>query len=133
MKIIRGEIPEFINEEGVISFFEYHEKFKFCAKRLFWVTNVPPGGERGCHAHHKTVQLLICIRGRIKVKMHDGKESKSFFIKENDYVLIPEMVWDSQVFYSSSDILVVLASTKYDPKDYINEFEDFIMLCNKKK
>ena len=128
MNIIKGEVPEFINEEGVISFFEYHEKFKFCAKRLFWVTNVPPGGERGCHAHYKTEQILICIKGRIKVKLHNGKEEEEFFIKENDYVFVPKMIWDSQVFYSSSDVLVVLASTKYNPNDYINDFQKFLEL-----
>lgn len=130
MNVIRGEIPSYIDAKGVLSFFEYTSELKFTSRRVFWITNVASGTERGNHAHYTTKQILICIRGRIKVKLHDGTNEISFFIKENDYVVVPEMIWDSQIFYSTNDILLVLANTDYSQKDYITDFETFKKLLH---
>ena len=101
----------------------------FNVKRIFYVTNVPKGEERGQHAHYQTQQQLICIQGNIDVKLHDGKELKTYNIKDGESIFIDKMIYDSQVFNTGKDILLVLCSTNYDKGDYIEDFDEFIELA----
>jgi hypothetical protein len=39
------------------------------------------------------------------------------------------MVWASQFKYSADAVLLVLASHRYDPDDYIRDYDDFLALA----
>ena len=93
----------------------------FQPKRLFLVTNVPKGERRGDHAHFSTKQFLLCLRGEIDVELFDGKKTQVYTIIEGEGIYIPEMTWDSQVFKTGDDLLLVIASTEYDETDYITD------------
>jgi len=101
------------------------DQFPFIPKRLFIVKNVPQGYRRGEHAHYKTQQYLICLRGFIKVALHNGKVLDECILKEGDAILIREMMWDYQEFLTDNDVLLVVCSTKFDLNDYIGDFEEF--------
>ena len=47
----------------------------FEIKRIYYITNVPFGVERGYHAHKKLQQVLICLNGSVKILI-DGFERK---------------------------------------------------------
>lgn len=98
----------------------------FEPRRVFYVYSVPKGEERGMHAHYKTEQILICIKGQIKVKLHDGEIASEIILNPNDHIYIGKMVWDSQVFLTGEDVLLSLCSTKYDKLDYIEDFFQFV-------
>jgi hypothetical protein len=100
----------------------------FDPKRIFYVSDVPKGEERGCHAHFETRQLLICLQGVILVKLHDGKELRDFKLYPNESVLVEKMIWDSQVFKTGRDVLLSICSTNYDPSDYIEDFKEFLRI-----
>ena len=38
---------------------------------------------------------------------------------------IPEMIWDEQVYLTPDTVLLVLSNMKYNPDDYIHDFEKF--------
>jgi UDP-2-acetamido-3-amino-2,3-dideoxy-glucuronate N-acetyltransferase len=97
----------------------------FTPKRIFMVTQVPKDVKRGDHAHYTTKQLLVCLKGVIEVELFDGVRSFESTLEEGDSLYVPEMVWDSQVFKTGEDILMVLASTDYDPSDYITDMGKF--------
>ncbi len=103
----------------------------FKPKRIFYITNVPLNEERGGHAHYKTKQLLICIKGVIGVKLHNGHNLKQYVIKEGESIFIDKMIWDSQSFLTGKDILLVICNTEYDKEDYIENFEEFKTLTDK--
>ena len=102
----------------------------FTPKRIFIVTRVPKGVKRGDHAHYTTKQLLICLKGVINVELFDGVQSFESTLEEGESIYVPEMMWDSQVFKTGEDILMVLASTDYDPSDYITDREKFKSIIN---
>lgn len=106
-------------------------QFPFTPKRIFLVKDVPVGVVRGEHSHYETQQLLICLRGKIKVNLHDGKSLTSSVLKENDTVFVDKMVWDSQEFLTYDSMLLVIASTHYDKQDYIEDFSYFLNLTKK--
>ena len=102
------------------------DSLTFSPKRLFYVYGVPQGEERGFHAHHETQQLLVCVRGAVLVKLHDGFHEQYFTLSQNDSVFVDKMIWDSQVYLTGDDILLSICSTKYDKKDYIEDFKVFL-------
>jgi len=110
---------------GILSVLEF-DKMPFSVRRVFWVTDVPQGEERGNHAHCQTEQMLICIKGAIMVRTDDGKGRKEHMLRPGDYQYVGRMVWDSQVFLTGKDILLVMASTTYGKDDYINDKEMFL-------
>lgn len=101
----------------------------FDIKRIFLVYDVPAGTERGNHAHHDTIQLLVCIKGEILVKLYDGKNTEEILLIEGDHKLVNKMIWDSQVFQTGNDVLLVLCSTSYNEIDYITDKKEFEKLC----
>ena len=44
------------------------------------------------------------------------------------WVYIPPKVWAIQYRYSPDALLLVLASDKYDPADYIRDYDEFVRL-----
>lgn len=119
------QFKTFLEDDGVLMPLELNNYIDFVPKRCFFVTNVPKGEERGNHAHFKTKQLLVCIKGKIKVKLYDGNLTETCVLEPYQGVLINEMIWDSQVFMTGDDVLFSLCSTNYDKSDYINTLEDF--------
>lgn len=107
------------------------ENLPFEIKRVFYVTNVPEGEERGNHAHYNTQQLLICIKGKIIVKLFDGHNNECYTIEENQSVFVDKLIWDSQVFLDKNTVMLSLCSTNYDNKDYIEDKDYFIKLKQK--
>lgn len=106
------------------------KNIKFIPKRIFTVNDVPKNSVRGEHAHYETEQLLICVQGKILVGLDDGKKCVEYELNPGQSIYIDKMVWDYQQFMSGNDFMVVLASTEYDPADYINDKEEFYRITN---
>ena len=111
-------------------------EFKDCPfkpERIFFVHGVPRYMRRGCHAHYKTRQFLVCITGRIMVGLHNGNDLKEKILEPGDAILIEERIWDYQDFLTGHDVLAVLCSTAYNEKDYITDFDLFLKETQKQK
>lgn len=100
----------------------------FIPKRIFIINNVPKGTVRGNHSHFETIQILICISGKIEVTLHDGFTEQKNIISEGEYILVENLIWDSQKFLSDNSVLLVICSTQYTIDDYIFDFNDFIKI-----
>lgn len=105
---------------------------KFQPKRIFYVTNVPAWQERGEHAHYETMQYLICIQGKILIYLFDGVKEYNFFLEPGQHIFVDKMIWDSETYITGNDILLSICSTNYDPKDCIENKEQFIKLVRNK-
>lgn len=75
--------------------------------------------------------MLICIRGKIDVKLFNGQKTDVVSLLPHQGVVVDKMIWDSQIFHTGDDILLVLCSTNYDKKDYIEDLEDFVKIKEK--
>lgn len=98
----------------------------FEVKRLFYIYNVDDT-ERGGHRHHETYQAAICIKGSCKITNNNHRETELFELDSPEKCLIlqPED-WHVMHDFSADAILLVLASTAFDPKDYIYEPYDTV-------
>jgi dTDP-4-dehydrorhamnose 3,5-epimerase len=124
------KLKQIKDDDGILVPIEFNEIVPFCVQRIFYVTGVPAGEERGNHAHYRTQQLLICIQGRIVVKLYNGKTHRRFTLLPGQFVHVDRMIWDSQIFETGHDILLSLCSTNYDFNDYIIDKEEFRRLVS---
>jgi hypothetical protein len=51
---------------GVVEF----NSLPFVPKRLYWLSDVPLGGERGHHAHKALTQLICVLTGSVEVEIY---------------------------------------------------------------
>jgi len=123
------KLKPFEDEKGSLIPIEFKD-VPFEVKRLFLIKNVPRYSIRGEHAHFKTKQLLICLKGHIEIFTHDGKTLSNNIIKENETFFIDRLIWDYQQFLTNDCEMLVLCSTNYILEDYITNFEQFLKIKN---
>lgn len=98
----------------------------FTIQRVYFIKNIKPGSIRGKHAHKKTKQILICLRGSVKVLLDNGKTQKTFTLTNaNQGIFLDKLVWHEMFDFQDNPILLVLASKKYMPSDYIRDYDTF--------
>ena len=106
---------------------EVGDAIPFEVQRFFTVFEVPGPEVRGEHAHKECQQLLIAAAGSLEVICDDGVRSVAYRLDGPGIGLyIPPMVWGVQHRYSTSAVLLVLASMPYDPDDYIRDYQEFV-------
>jgi len=96
-------------------------------RRMFFVSGVPTADIRGEHAHRECHQLLFCVTGNVSVRVDDGVSGAEVVLDApNKALYVPPSVWCEQSRFSSSSVLVVLASHEYDSRDYIRDYNQFL-------
>lgn len=116
-----------IDLRGTLSAGEFPDQLPFAPKRYFLVYDVPGKEVRGEHAHRTCHQFLVCARGSLSVVVDDGTESEEVALDRPDLGLyVPPLVWAIQYKYSKDALLLVLASDRYDPADYIRDYDEFL-------
>ena len=115
------------NVDGALTFIEAHSDIPFNIERIYYLHGIPKTVERGVHAHKKLKQLIIATSGSFDIKIDDGDNYKIYHMNNPEKGLyICPMIWREINNFSSDAVLMVLASTKYDPDDYIHNYEEFI-------
>jgi dTDP-4-dehydrorhamnose 3,5-epimerase-like enzyme len=95
----------------------------FTVRRVFVITNVPPGTKRGGHRHRSGAQILVCISGRIDVELRRGAARTAVTLTPDAGGLyIPAGIWAAQRYLEDGSALVVLASDPFDPANYETSF-----------
>ncbi len=112
-------LSTFKDTRGILTVLDRIVDFKI--RRLFYIYNVDHSS-RGGHRHHKTHQAAICIQGSCSISNNNGAQEDTFLLNSPDKCLIikPED-WHIMHDFSTDAILLVLASTAFNPKDYIYE------------
>ena len=118
-----------IDPDGNLVPIESKYDVPFPIRRVFYVYGVRDEGKRGMHAHYKTKQLLICLSGKIGVTCKDGRNEKTFLLESPQQgLLIPEMIWDEQIYRGEDAVLLVLSNLKYEPNDYIHDYKEYLKI-----
>ncbi len=108
------------DERGGLGVLE--EELPFEVRRVFYIYDVPRMTSRGGHRHLKNRMILICLSGSCEIDLDNGKEKKTILLDSPGKGLLVEPQ-DFHIMKSFTEYatLLVLASEKYDPSDYIYE------------
>ena len=121
------KLPKIENRSGNLTSIQNSIEIPFDIKRIFYLYDIPGGKDRGAHAHIECHQFLIAGSGSFDVLLDDGKSKKLVTLNQPYKGLhIPPGIWASEINFSSGSICLVLASHKYDEKDYIREYGEFL-------
>ena len=123
------ELPKFLDARGNLSFAQNNTHIPFEIKRTYWLYDVPGGEIRGGHAYRETEEFVIALSGSFDVIVDDGKEKETFHLNRSYYGLyIPKGMWREMDNFSTNSLALEFASTKYDPADYIRDYDEFLKL-----
>jgi dTDP-4-dehydrorhamnose 3,5-epimerase-like enzyme len=111
-----------VEERGSLFALDF-DALPFTVRRVFMITDVPPGTKRGGHRHRSGAQVLVCISGRIEVELRRGTSHTSVTLTPDAGGLyIPAGIWAAQRYLEPRSALVVLASDPFDPATYETSF-----------
>lgn len=123
------QLPKFLDSRGNLSVIEEFKEIPFKIERTYWVYDVPGGEARGGHAYKENQEFIVAMSGSFDVILDDGKEKQTFHLNRSYYGLyVPKGVWREMENFSTNSLALVLSSTKYDVKDYIRDYQEFLKL-----
>jgi len=117
------------DERGKLVVIEGGQAIPFDIKRVFYIYESDSTVIRGQHANRESEFVLINVAGKSKVRITDGSEE--FIVELNNPMMgvyIPKMIWKDMYDFSSDSVLLVLASTHYDGKEYIRDYENYLKI-----
>ena len=121
------QLPKFEDPRGNLSFIEEEKHIPFTIERVYWIYDVPGGQVRGGHAFKIQQELIIALSGSFDVEVDDGSEKQVFSLNRSYYGLyLPPGLWRRMQNFSTNSLALILASTTYDEKDYIRDFDEFL-------
>jgi acetyltransferase-like isoleucine patch superfamily enzyme len=124
--VTRHVLPLIHDMRGDLSVGEFEKHLPFVPRRYFMAFNVPTEDVRGEHAHRECHQFLLCVRGRCRVVVDDGKSREEMALDRPSVgIYIPPLVWGIQYQYSADALVLVFASHPYDAADYIRDYGEF--------
>lgn len=115
------------DERGKLIVIEGAQAIPFDIKRVFYIYDSDDTVIRGQHANRESEFVLVNVAGQSKVRITDGKEE--FIVELNKPMMgvyIPKMIWKDMYDFSSDSVLLVLASTHYDGKEYIRDYDEYL-------
>jgi UDP-2-acetamido-3-amino-2,3-dideoxy-glucuronate N-acetyltransferase len=119
-------LPHFEDLRGALTVAEIGTHIPFAIERLFLVYDVHGREVRGEHAHRRLHQFLICTRGSCTVVADDGEHRQEYLLDlPTRGLYLPPMIWSLQHKHTPDAVLLVLASARYDPEDYIRDYDQF--------
>ena len=122
------ELPKFTDPRGNLSFVEQNNHIPFEIKRTYWIYDVPGGENRGGHAFINT-EFIVALSGGFDITVDDGSQKKSFTLNRSYYALyIPKGLWREMGNFSTNSLALEFASTKYNPADYIRDYNQYLKL-----
>ena len=120
------ELPKINDPRGNLTYIESGVGIPFKVMRNYWIYDVPSGKWRDGHAFKEQQEFIIALSGSFDVVINDGEKELTFHLSRPQIGLyVPKMMWRSINNFSTNSVALVLSSTAYDPKDYIEDFNDF--------
>jgi hypothetical protein len=119
------------NPAGNITIVEGEQNVPFNLRRIYYLYDIPGGESRGGHAHKELSQLIVAASGSFEVLLDDGINKKIVRLNRPNFgLLVVPGIWRELFEFSSGAICMVLASHKYDERDYLREYENFSKFKN---
>lgn len=117
------------DDRGSLVALEAEKTVPFDIKRVYYIFGTQQGVARGLHAHHNLKQVAVCVTGRCRMILDDGKTREEAWLDfPTKGLLIGDLVWREMHDFSEDCVLLVLASEHYDEADYIRNYDEFLRL-----
>ncbi|MCU0273087.1 MAG: FdtA/QdtA family cupin domain-containing protein [Acidimicrobiales bacterium] len=111
----RGTLTVVIGEGGGIR----------AAERGFLLTDVPPGGVRGGHAHRRSHQLVVVAAGEVDATVADGVgEAVVRLVAGGEALAVPPLVWLTLSGFTPGAAVLVLGTEPHDDAEFVRSLDE---------
>ncbi len=115
------------DERGKLVVVEGNQDIPFEIKRVFYIYGSDDTVVRGKHANINSEFVLINVAGSSKIKITDGEKTDVVSLsKPMEGIYLPKLIWKEMYDFSPDSVLLVLASTHYDGKEYLRDYDQYI-------
>ena len=129
IKIIN--FPSIGDDRGSLVAMETIDKVPFEIKRVYFILDTLKDVSRGFHAHKQLKQIAICVSGKCRMTLDDGKKREDVWLDSpNKGIFIDKYIWREMHDFSEDCVLLVLASEHYNESDYIRSYDNFKRTVN---
>ena len=129
IKIIN--FPSIGDDRGSLVAMETIDKVPFEIKRVYFIFDTLKDVSRGFHAHKQLKQIAICVSGKCRMVIDDGRNREEVWLDSpSKGLLIDNNLWREMHDFSEDCVLLVLASEHYNESDYIRSYDDFKRAVN---
>ena len=119
--------PPLGDDRGSLVALEANKTVPFDIKRVYYIFDTQAEVSRGFHAHINLKQVAVCVTGKCRMVMDDGKQrAETWLDSPTKGLLINNLVWHEMHDFSDDCVLLVLASELYDETDYIRDYVHFM-------
>ena len=121
------------DERGKLVVIEGGKDIPFEIARAFYIYGSDSTVIRGQHANIKSEFILVNVAGTSKVMITDGTKKEIVNLdKPMKAVYIPKMMWKEMYDFSPDSVLLVLANTHYDGKEYIRDYDEYLKIMKQR-
>lgn len=127
------DLPKILDERGNLTFIENDKQIPFEIKRVFWTYDVPGGEQRGGHAYHNQLELVIAISGSFDVVVKDafGEERRYHLNRSYNGLFLPALTWRHMENFSTNALSLHLSSGDFSENEYIRDYEQYRKFAGK--
>ena len=123
-------LPPLGDERGSLVALETGKTVPFDIKRVYYIFATQKNVARGFHAHKNLKQIAVCVTGKCRMVLDNGKIRQDAWLDSpTKGLLISDLVWREMHDFSDDCVLLVLAGEHYDENDYIRHYEDFVKIA----
>ncbi|WPO98871.1 FdtA/QdtA family cupin domain-containing protein [Pseudomonas sp. HR96] len=128
------KFSELGDERGNLVALEQDRTIPFEVKRVYYIYRTQPGVSRGFHAHKDLKQAAVCVAGKCRMVLDDGKQREETWLDNPARgLLIESGIWREMHDFSPDCVLLVLANRLYDESDYIRNYDEFLAMTEAMK
>ena len=121
------------DERGKLVVIEGGKDIPFEIARAFYIYGSDSTVIRGQHANIKSEFILVNVAGTSKVMITDGTKKEIINLdKPMKAVYIPKMMWKEMYDFSPDSVLLVLANTHYDGKEYLRDYDEYLKIMKQR-
>lgn len=123
--------PPLGDDRGSLVALEAELNVPFEIKRVYYIFGTQQGVARGFHAHRNLKQVAVCVTGKCRMVLDDGKAREEVWLDSPiQGLVINDLVWREMYDFTDDCVLLVLASEYYDETDYIRDYDEFTKMVN---
>lgn len=127
MDIQRIPLQSHGDERGLLIALEHERNVPFPIRRVYYLFATRRDVHRGQHAHRHLNQLIVALRGSVRLLLDDGHGPAETVLDDPAQgVLLGRMIWRDLYDFSEDCVLMVLADQLYDASDYITDYDQFL-------
>lgn len=110
------------------------DEIPFKIKRVYYLSEISKDKERAHHAHKRSKRVLTCIQGSVVVSLFDGRKRQKFILDSpSKAVYFSNNVWCELSDFKNNAIVLALVSERYDEREYIRDYDEFLQYVKGKK